>query len=77
MWNNNNRDRLKEYQNTFRNKQKEIYVDLTNIDIDCDDTQKENIQLQIEDIYHSDELIEHDTSLIYELFDEQINYVTL
>jgi hypothetical protein len=71
IWNNNNKDKLKEYQNRFRNKNKGVHVDLTDID------DKENIKLEIEDIYNSEELIDLERSLFYGIIDEKINNIKL
>ena len=74
IWNNNNKDKLREYQNKFRNKNKGVYVDLTDVDIVDDE---EHVKLNIEDIYDSDELMDLERSLLYELIDENINNIKL
>jgi hypothetical protein len=68
IWNNNNKDKLKEYQNTFRTKEKGIYVDLTSIDID-----DEHIKLEFDDIYNTPEFIESQKYLLECSIEEKIN----
>ena len=66
-WNAQNKDKLREYQKTFKNKHKGIFVDLTEVDID----DEEHIQLHIEDIYDCDEMIDKDD--LIDLIDNNIN----
>ena len=66
VWNNANKDKLKEYQKTFQDKKKGICIDLTQ-DISIDD---ENIHLEIDEIYDSSEFMTED---IYAYIDSQIN----
>jgi len=73
IWNNNNKDKLREYQKTFKTKHnlsKGVYVDLTNIDVD------ENVKINVEDIYDCDELINIeniDKDILIDFIEKQIN----
>ena len=60
IWNNNNKDKLKEYQETFKAKGKVINL-----------TDDENIHLDIEDIYESTDFLTEDEK--YELIENIIN----
>jgi hypothetical protein len=66
IWNNNNKEKLKVYHQTFKNKNKGVFVDLTNIDVD-----DEHIKLSIEDIYDSNELVSEEE--IYNYIENKIN----
>lgn len=66
IWNNQNKHKLRQYQETFKNKNKGIFIDLTNIDVDDDD-----VKLNIEDIYDCDELL--DKEELIELLEKKIS----
>ena len=63
VWNNANKDKLREYQKTFQDKKKGICIDLTDV-VDID----ENIHLEIDEIYDSSELMTED---IYSYIESQ------
>jgi 16S rRNA G527 N7-methylase RsmG len=60
IWNNNNKDKLKQYQETFKAKGK--VINLTN---------DENIHLDIEDIYENSEFLTEDEK--FEFIENIIN----
>jgi hypothetical protein len=73
-WNAQNKDKLREYQKTFKNKHKGIFVDLTEVDVDDD----VHIQLHIEDIYDCNETLGDfgefmDKEDLIDLIDKNIN----
>ena len=73
IWNNNNKDKLREYQKTFRTKNnlsKGIYVDLNDIEID-----DENIKLDFEDIFDTPEFIESQKYLLETSVDDKVNNI--
>jgi len=68
-WNNENKERLKEYQKTFQDKKKGVFVDLqTGVE---DIVVDENIHLDIEELYQSNELMSDDD--IYSYIEAQFN----
>ena len=70
IWNNANKDKLREYQKTFKTKHnlsKGIYVDLTEVEV----PDEEHIKLHIDEIYDCDEIIDKD--VLIELIDKNIN----
>jgi len=74
IWNNAHKDKLREYQKTFKSKKhnlsKGVFVNLTEIDMN------ENVKINIDDIYDCNELIDVqniDKEILIDFIEQQIN----